>query len=71
MAMVMHLAENMRQEPTMKSALPERGVVDKSTATQRSDSRVPIRDVNYETQLRFIIHVIVYAHKHFAPLRSG
>ena len=30
MAMMMHLAENMRQEPTMKSALPERGVVDKS-----------------------------------------
>ena len=28
-------------------------------------------EVNYETQLRFIIHVIVYAHKHFAPLRSG
>ena len=30
MAMMMHLAENMRQEPTMKSALPEREDADKS-----------------------------------------
>jgi len=29
-AMMMHLAVNMRQEPTIKSALPEREGVDKS-----------------------------------------
>ena len=35
MAMVMHLSENMRQEPTMKSALPEREDVDKSALSQQ------------------------------------
>ena len=33
MAMVMHIAENMRQEPAIKPALPEREDVDKSAAT--------------------------------------
>ena len=35
MEMRVHFAENMGQEPTMKSALPEREDVDKSAATQQ------------------------------------
>ena len=34
-AMMMENAENMRQEPTINSALPERGVVGKSANTQQ------------------------------------
>ena len=34
-AMMMDLTVNMRQEPTIQSALPEREVVDKSAATQQ------------------------------------
>ena len=33
--MMMDLTVNMRQEPTIHSALPEREVVDKSAATQQ------------------------------------